>query len=648
MFRLDAQKQSYRFVPVTDAAAYEKHDVASIESFYQSSASAWIDITYYKLQLDVSTAESDIIGHCTVVGICRTDTASTLVLDLINTMKVSSTFSNGIRTSFVQGPVSVSISLDHVYRAGDTVTVDVDYEGTPVATGFGSFEFATHNATPWVYSLSEPAGARDWWPCKDDPSDKADSSDVLVTCDSTFKVGSNGTLASVTDNGNGTFTFHWKERYPIASYLISIALTNYAEFSNWFHYTPTDSMQVLNYVLPEHLGSAESMLPRTVDMLTVYSDLFGLYPFVREKYGHAEFGSGGAMEHQTMTSTTTFAEDVISHELAHQWFGDMITCRTWADLWLNEGFAQYCSGLYREQEYGMSSYWDYMNSQMSLAVKAVGAIGVPDTSSVRNLFDQARIYCKGATVLHMLRHVLGDSAFFRSMRAYANDPTLRYSTATIRDFETACETTSGKDLSYFFQEWIYGEGFPQYHYNWHSIPSAGGYLLTIQLDQSNTNGNPLFFTMPVDIEVSAGSRDTTVTVFNNAQTQQFTVTLPFEATNITIDPGNWILKQSFSDASMPPEQYTLEQNYPNPFNPGTTIAFRLPTRSYVTLKIFDVLGRTVATLLDNERIVSGTFTVEWNATNVASGVYLYRLDANPEPGSGVGGFIQTRKMLLIR
>lgn len=633
---------------VENAAFFEKHDIAHIASFYQSSASPWIDVTYYKLQLDISTAEGSLTGHCTVQGICRSDTAGPLVLDLRNTMNAGPTYVNGVRTSFVQGPNTISITLDRPYRAGDTLTADIYYAGTPSATGFGSFEFATHFGTPWVYSLSEPSGARDWWPCKDDPSDKADSSDVIVTCDSTFKVGSNGVLVSTVNNGNGTATYHWQERYPIASYLISIALTNFSQFSNWFRYSPTDSMEVLNYVLPEHLGPALAQLPKTVDMLTVYSNLFGLYPFVKEKYGHSEFGSGGAMEHQTMTSTTTFDEDVISHELGHQWFGDMITCRTWGDIWLNEGFAQYCSALYREKEYGTDSYWLYMNYQMSMAVSAVGAIGIPDTSSVRNLFDGARIYSKGATVLHMLRHVLGDSVFFRAMRAYANNPALRYSTATTRDFETACETASGEDLSYFFREWIYGEGFPTYGYLWHAIPSGDGYEVTIDLEQSQTGGNPAFFTMPVDFQLRAGAWDTTVTFFNNAQSQVFVLHVPFSPSTVMLDPEGWILKLAFADSNVPPSQYSLEQNYPNPFNPKTTIVFHVPTQSFVTLAVYDVLGRHVATILDHELKSAGLYTAVWKPVDVASGVYFYRLTAQSRGAVRTGDFVQTRKMVYVK
>jgi aminopeptidase N len=647
MVTATALSQSFKDLPGMEAAAYERNASNKQESFYQSAASPWLDVTYYVLKLDIATGTSYLSGKVTIKGVCKTNSAGSLVLDLVNTMHVDSTIMGGLSTAFAQSSSSVSISLDRAYNAGDALSVDVYYEGVPAPTGFGSFEFGSHANTPWVYSLSEPSGARDWWPCKDDPADKADSSDVIVTCDSSFKVGSNGLLVSVVNNGDGTTTFHWQERYPIASYLISVALTNYAQFSNWFKYSSTDSMQILNYVLPEHLADAMTRLLKTVDMLSVYSNLFGLYPFIKEKYGHAEFGSGGAMEHQTMTSTTTFAEDVISHELAHQWFGDMITCRTWGDLWLNEGFAQYCSGLFREQEYGKASYDSYMGSQMSVAVEAIGAIGVPDSSSVRNLFDPARIYSKGACVLHMLRHVLGDSVFFRSLRAYANDPAFQYATATIPDFQRVCETVSGMNLSYFFQEWIWGEGYPHYDYAWSSKPSGNGYALTINLTQSTNVGNPMFFTMPIDFRVSTVTGDTTITVFNDSLSQQFACNVAAAPVTVLLDPGNWILKLAFSDNSRPANSYSLSQNYPNPFNPKTTLTFQLPTRSFVTLRVYDILGREISTLL-NEQRGAGLYSIDWDSSSLPSGVYLYRLLAHPVTGMQFGNFDQTRKMVVVK
>ena len=329
-------RQAAKDLSLEKTLTFQKTSFTEIET----AASTWFDVTYYRLALNIFVQSNYLKGKVTITGICK-DSASILTLDLVNQMQVDSIIIDGQSRQFNQYSEWFNISLSRLYKSGEVLSVDVYYEGDPSATGFGSFVFTSHLGVPWVHSLSEPYGAKDWWPCKNDPNDKADSADIIVTCDSALKTGSEGTLVSAVNNGNGTSTYHWKEHYAIASYLISVAITNYAQFSNWFRYSPTDSMEVLNYVLPEHDSIALQSLPLVLNMLGIYSNLFGLYPFIKEKYGHAEISGNSSMEHQTMTSLTTFNEDVVSHELAHQWFGDMITCRTWSDLWLNEGFAQY-------------------------------------------------------------------------------------------------------------------------------------------------------------------------------------------------------------------------------------------------------------------------------------------------------------------
>ena len=614
-----------------EKSAYEQRQT-------ESAASSWFDVTYYGLNLNLSTNPGYLKGDVSIVGICRQDNSPSLTLDLMNTMHIDSVLVNGQECSFMQFSSSFDITLDHSYQSGEILSADVFYEGTPVPTGFGSFEFSSHSGVPWVYSLSEPYGARDWWPCKNSQSDKADSADITVTCDSTFKVASEGVLASVVNHNNGTATYRWKERYPIASYLISIAVTNYTQFSNWFPYSTTDSMEVLNDVLPEDYSTAIAVLPRVVDMLSIYSNLFGLYPFIKEKYGHAEFASGG-MEHQTMTSIGTFDEQVVAHELAHQWFGDKITCRTWSDLWLHEGFAVYCTALYLEKEYGEASYWNYINLQTEAAMSATGEVGDPDTSTAQTLFNYDLVYGKGASVLHMLRHVLGDSIFFRSLYAYANQPSLQYSTATTKDLESACESTSGKSLSYFFQEWIYGESYPIYQYSWSWNSAGDSSAVTINIGQLPGRQNPAFFTMPIDVRILSPGRDTTVSVFDNAQSQSFAINFPARPTSVLLDPDGWVVKLAYPASDIPPSNYSLEQNYPNPFNASTSIKYQLSHSAYVTLKIYDLLGREVATLVDAQQL-PGSYEYPWSGQNFSSGVYFYQLAA--------GSIHLQKKMILLK
>jgi aminopeptidase N len=616
--------------------------------YFQSTdanpADSRIDVAYYKLDLRITVAPNYIRGVVTMKARSLENNLSSIVLDLMNSLTVDSVRVGGVRCNVVQSSSSFTITLNRPYSQGEVVTVETFYRGIPGSSGFGSFMFGSHNGTPWIWTLSEPYGAKDWWPCKDHQIDKADSVDIIVTCDSAWKVGANGKLISVVNNGDGTKTHTWRHRYPIATYLVSLTITDFAQFSNYFRYSPTDSMEVLNYVLPEHLSWAQSQLPLTVGMLQIFSNLFRMYPFVNEKYGHTEFGWGGAMEHQTMTSTATFDEDVVAHELAHQWFGDMITCQTWPDLWINEGFAEYCNALYREAKYGVSGYWNIMNSRMTTAKQAIGSIHLQDTSGAYAMFIYELVYCKGASVLHMLRRVMGDSLFFFAMRTYSDHPSYKYATASTADFRSVCESVSGMNLGYFFNQWIYGERYPSYTYSWSSQPVAGGYDVSVQIAQTTGTSNPPFFTMPLDLRFSGAGWDTTVKVFNNAQPQTFVVFLPLNPTTVQLDPMGWILRDAtlatgIGEGASLPRRWALKQNYPNPFNPVTEIGYEIGEDDFVTLKILDVLGREVATLV-NERRPAGRHTVRWDAKNASSGVYFYRCQSK--------NFADVKKMLLMK
>jgi hypothetical protein len=501
-----------------------------------------IDVKYYLLDIRVTTSPHYLKGRMLMNAQSVTDNLSSITLDLMSAMHIDSAKVGGTLVAFVQNSSNFEIELNRLYNSGEMMTVEVFYRGLPGSSGFGSFEFSSHGSpsTPWVWSLSEPFGAKDWWPCKDQPTDKADSTDVFVTVNDTFKVGSNGKLISVTHNPDTTVTYHWHESYPISTYLVSIAVTNYSTFSNWFKYSSADSMEVLNYVLPEHVSSAMANLPYVLDGLRIYSNLFGLYPFIHEKYGHSEFGWGGGMEHQTMTSLGGFGESLEMHELAHQWFGDMITCRTWPNIWLNEGFATYCELLYEGVKYGQSYYASGINSDMAGARHAVGSVYVADSGST--LFDGNLVYSKGAVVLHMLRHAVGDSNFFHGMYNYANDPALKYGTAVTADFRAAQEAASGLDLNYFFNEWIFGEKYPTYSFAYTAEPIPAGNRVSITLNQTTGTTNPSFFTMPVDLKFIGTSWDTTVTVFNNTPNQAFSFDVSHAVSSVQLDPGNWILK----------------------------------------------------------------------------------------------------------
>ncbi len=613
-----------------------------------------IDVTYYGLDLNISHSPNYLTGMVTVRARAVSADLTQFFLDLQTTMTVDSVKNESGSLVFNHQNDKVTITLERAYAADEEFSADIYYQGVPGSSGFGSYENTTHAGQPVIWTLSEPYGSSDWWPAKDTPSDKADSSDMWMTADEDMVSVSNGTLQEVVDNGDGTKTYKWKNSYPIAHYLISMAITNYQEYVNYFHYTDTDSMPIHHYNYPEHWDAVrKDALDKTPYMIEVFTEKYGDYPFLREKYGHAEFGWGGAMEHQTCTSIGSFSEHIIAHELAHQWFGDKITCIDWHNIWINEGFATYSEAVYFEEAYGKEYYDEYILNKIEppnygAAKNAVGSLYVQDISGTGTIFNYALSYNKGAVVLHMLRGVLGDDVFFDVMKTYAGHPDYAYGVAGIDDFKLVAEDVSGVDLDYFFDEWHYGENYPKYSYDW-GYNNYGGSTSSVHMTISqSTNSNPTFFTMPIQIKVNFADGDTIVTVFNDQQEQDFEFDVEGIPTGIEFDPGNWIMKDILGVTGTDGEeielnQYHLFQNYPNPFNPSTTIHYYIPEETEVSLKLYDMLGHEIA-LLKSDVQQAGKHFIKLNTTDfspaLASGVYIYKLEA--------GAFSDSRKMMLLK
>jgi aminopeptidase N len=602
-----------------------------------------IDITYYGLDLIITYNPNYLTGIVTIGVKSDTTSLNSCFLDLRNIFTVDSILLNGTDAVFNHSSNKINVTLDHTYTQGESFTLKIYYEGVPSGTNFGGFFFGTHAGTPVMGTLSESYSGPYWWPQKDTPADKADSSDVWITVADNLIPVSNGTLESITPNGNGTHTYHWKNHYTIANYLISLAITNYTQYDTYYHYSPSDSMVIMNFIYPENFTYVKFFVDETDEMIEVFADRYGEYPFIEEKYGHAEFQWGGAMEHQTCSSMGFWGSGVISHELAHQWYGDMITCKDWHHIWLNEGFATYSEAVYIEAKNGKAAYNAQIYNEMNSARTAQGTIWVQDISNEWEIFNGARSYAKGSCVLHMLRGIVGDSTFFDILKTYSVDPSVSYGVATTEDFQAIAENVYGQDLDYFFQEWIYGENEPTYTIGWgKSLVGGDIYNVTLNINQT-INNNPSYFTMPVQVKLNTSLGDTIVTLFNNAQTQNFQFQVVGNPQSIVFDPDNWILKNptvvtDVEDLTVP-LQFSLEQNYPNPFNPSTTIEYTIPESGIVTLKIYDVLGKEVATLVNGQND-AGKHKVEFDATGFNSGVYFYRIEN--------GSSVETKKLVLLK
>ncbi len=626
--------------------------IASYQRLNKINQSAYpgdsqIDITYYKLNLNITYNPPYLRGIVTVNGRPAKDKSSSLYLDLRYGFKVNSVKSKGQLLNFsLTSDDRINITLDKTYQNYEEFSIEIDYEGVPFNSGGigGSFVFRT---TPYsqqvIWTLSQPYGAKDWWPSKDTPGDKADSSDVWITADPYFVSVSNGVLKEVVTNQDGTKTYKWKNHYPISNYLISLAMTNYYEYQTQFEYEPGKFMPVVHYVYPEVFASQQTNLDRTNDMLRIYSEMFGPYPYPKEKYGHAQCGFGGGMEHQTISSMGGFGESLVAHELAHQWFGDKVTCKNWENIWLNEGFATYSDKLYHQKKYGDVTFMNQMNTVLNSAKTSSGTIYVQNINSVSEIFSSARSYNKGAAVLHMLRGIIGDDKFFQTLKEYLAEPGLSYNVAVTQDFQRIAERVSGQNLNYFFQQWIYGASYPKYTFGWRTEQISGNSYNLIVRAKQQSNTNPLFFTMPIQIYYSTPFETKTITVFNDQQEQGWVIPVNGNPNSVQFDPNNWILKDvlaitSLNEESIPVE-FALFQNYPNPFNPNTVIGFQLPVGSYTQLKVFDILGREVAKLVDEYR-QAGSYKETFHEKSLPGGIYFYSLKA--------GNFSSTKKMILLK
>ncbi len=604
-----------------------------------------INVTYYKLYLNITYNPDYLTGEVSIISKSLVNNLSGIFYDLSNNLTIDSIISGNQRLMFSHLMDRVNISLASTVNSGDDITVIIYYRGMPVPTGFGSFIFGSHNNEPSIWNLSEPFGSSDWFPCKNVPSDKADSSDMWLRCADGLTAVSNGTLTGVENNSDGTNTFKWHNSYPIANYLISLAISNYAQYNSFFRYSLNDSMPVVNYIYPENLETLKPQLDKTISMLELFSAKYGLYPFINEKYGHAEFGRNAGMEHQTISSMGAFFDNIIAHELTHQWFGDMITCRNWENIWLNEGFATYGEALYQENTFGRTAYDEFIKFRFSDSKRAVGSIYVQDVNSIEQIFSSDRSYAKGCSVLHMLRGITGDSVFFGIIRKYAADSSIAYKTAVTEDFQNVAENVYGSDLNYFFNEWIYGENYPKYNVSW-TVTNTGTnqYRASVKIIQE-VNSSPSFFSMPMEIKIMTLSGDTVFTVFNNMQLQTFDFDLNSRPLNFRIDPYNHILKDVRGENILP-VNFILYQNYPNPFNPSTTISYQLGRPSYVKIRIYDLLGKELSVLV-NEKQREGDHSADFIPVGLSSGIYFYSIEAkDPEETNLL--FSKSGKMLYVK
>lgn len=601
-----------------EIAEAEAKSAATKIQFKANPNTSNYNITYHKLEFTVNPAVAAITGKVTTT-FTALDNLATVTFDLDDNMTVTSVTQNNNSVLFTQNANDeLVITLLNTLNQGNATSVTIEYNGNPTSNGFGSFEVNTHGEanTPVLWTLSEPYGALGWWPCKQDLNDKIDTIDVYITAPEQYVSVSNG-LEQGTTTALGLKTTHFKHQYPIPAYLIAIAVTDYTTYSHQVSHND-NNFPIVNYVYPENIAYAQSNTGVTVDIMKNFIDLFGDYPYKNEKYGHAQFGWGGGMEHTTVSFMGNFSRGLIAHELAHQWFGDKVTCGSWKDIWLNEGFATYLSGLTIEHLDGDASFKNWRNTTInSVTSSTSGAVYLTDidTTSVSRIFNSRLTYNKGAMVLHMLRKKLGDTNFFKGVKNYITDPNLAYGYAKTPDLITHLETASSLDLNEFFNDWVYNQGYPTYNINWHQ-PTTN--TISIQLNQTQSHNSVSFFEANVPIRLNGTNGEVLDLVLNNLTNGEiFVENVSFPISSIDFDPDyHLISRNSTTTLGLENNNFTSENIslFPNPVSHFLTIETS-ENSTFKNALLFNAFGKEV--LKSNSKQI--------NLNELSAGIYFIKV-----------------------
>ncbi len=555
-------------------------------------AASNIDVVYNRFKWEIDPSVRFITGEVTMYFKNLTGSQSVL-LDMAGSLITDSVKQRNSRLSFTRPVNALSIQLGGQLAAGQLDSVTIFYHGVPFNSGFGSFIMSSHAGIPVSWSLSEPYGSADWWPCNTNLGDKIDSIDVYIIHPGIYSAASNGIRQSVQPYPQDLSKkiTHWKHRYPIATYLVCFAVTNYAEFNTSVQVGNVQlPMQTLCY--PENLQLFSDNTFKVLNAMQMFSTYFGTYPFINEKYGHVQFGWGGGMEHQTSTFIVTPDDRLMAHELAHQWFGDKLTTNSWRDIWLNEGFATFLAAFYQEEQNPQQKLNIRRGLLDNITSAPNGSVVVDDTTSVNRIFSGRLSYNKGGYLLYMLRYILGDADFFAAMRQYVTDPKLAYNYTTTADLKRNLEAVSGKNLTKFFNEWYSGEGYPSYRLTWQNVGSS---TVRLQLGQTSSATATPFFTNPIPVLFKKGNQTKTIRLTPDVNNQDFVEDIGFAPDSAFIDPELWLISKNnvVNHTTLTPSGNGRADIYPNPVTDPLTVFFHDYNVPELSVKIFNAAGQTM-------------------------------------------------------
>ncbi len=569
------------------------------------------DLTYQKLEFTVNPAVFSVSGKVTHTFTALSD-MTTVVFDLYKKptgfFTIASVKMNGSNLTFSYNAThELVITLPVTLSTGNSATVEIIYSGVPINSGSQQgFYTGSHGSpsTPILWTLSEPFGARSWWPCKNDLNDKVASSDIYITAPIAYKSVANGLEVDRIENGSNATT-HFFHNYPIPAYLVAIAVTNYQIFSQTGGTSTTGTFPITNYLYPEEFAVVTSgntnsnALPLTPSIINFYETVIGPYPFRNEKYGHARANLNGGMEHSTVSFMNSWGRGLIAHEMAHQWFGDKITCGTWKDIWLNESITEYMSGCFVEFIDTPANFVNWKGSRINAGLSYTGSdnnlyLTDAQAMSVNRIFDQPITYYKGALVANMLRFKMGSNNFFLALRNYLSDPNFAYKYATTNDFRLKLEAVNGTGtLVEFFNDWVYGLGHPTYTINAQNAPSG---QVKFTVNQTQSDPSVSYFEMPIPVRVFGASGQQQDFILNNTfDGQDFFENVPFEVTSVVFDPNKEIFSQNNS-AVLANSNFDFISNsiqlFPNPAS--SQLEIKIPSSvDLKTILVYNAIGQKV-------------------------------------------------------
>ena len=564
------------------------------------------DVHFYQLNLSMTNISTSLSGTGSIHAKAKQPLDSAL-FELFSTLNITQIRVNGQPINYSR--VASAVKVPVYALTNESFIIEVDYNGNPPTAQtnpLGGSGMTAAASPSWgnkvVWSLSEPFSAFEWFPCKQSLTDKADSCAVSITVPDTCKAGSNGILEYVTPLGNGQTRYDWKHIHPIDYYLISVSVAKYVEYNVYANPVGAPNpILIQNYIYdnPATLPNFQAEINETADFIELYYDLYGPYPFEDEKYGHCMAPISGGMEHQTMTTQGFFEKTLTSHELAHQWWGNNVTCASWSDIWINEGFASYSEYLMLENLYPGEQGPSMQQVHNNVMNQAGGSVWVLDSLNESRIFSGRLTYDKGSAIIHTMRYKINnDSLFFNGLRAFQVE--FKDSTATGIAFKTFMENFTGVNLNPFFNEWYFGEGYPTYSVKWNQ--SGNDAVIEISHTSSMPQVTPTF-TNDIDLRfIRQGQGDTIIRFNINSNTEQFSIyNIGTLTGSIGVDPINWIINKVGSIIEDPNLNVGIESSletknmlvYPNPSNGEFTVQ-NIPLNA-LSFELFDQAGRFIST-----------------------------------------------------